>query len=85
MTHDIDAIFDNGVFRPVEPVILPEGTRVHLRVEEENGVEKPVAKPTEGQFPTLLERLKDVVGSVDDLPADSSINLDHYLYGSPKR
>jgi hypothetical protein len=37
MVHNIDAIFDNGVLRPIEPLLLPEGTRVHLRVEEEIG------------------------------------------------
>ncbi len=37
MIHNIDAIYDHGVFRPTEPVALPEGARVHLRVEEENG------------------------------------------------
>ncbi|MEX0613542.1 MAG: antitoxin family protein [Pirellulales bacterium] len=36
MIH-IEAIYDHGVFRPVEPLALPDGTRVHLRVEEENG------------------------------------------------
>ena len=35
MTHDVDAIYDQGVFRPLEPLVLPEGTRVHLRVESE--------------------------------------------------
>lgn len=38
MIHNIDAIYDQGVFRPIHPVILPAGTRVHLRIEEENGV-----------------------------------------------
>jgi predicted DNA-binding antitoxin AbrB/MazE fold protein len=37
MIHNIDAIFDHGVFRPVGPLSIPEGARVHLRVEEENG------------------------------------------------
>jgi predicted DNA-binding antitoxin AbrB/MazE fold protein len=37
MVHNIDAIYDHGVFRPVEPVALPEGARVHLRVEQQNG------------------------------------------------
>ena len=35
MTHDVDAIYDHGVFRPLEPLVLPEGVRVHLRIEEE--------------------------------------------------
>jgi predicted DNA-binding antitoxin AbrB/MazE fold protein len=42
--HNIDAIYDQGVFRPVQPLALPEGTRVHLRVEEENGMTAEVSK-----------------------------------------
>ena len=85
MVLNIDAIYDHGVFRPVEPLALPEGTRVHLRVEEGNGAEQPAAKPPEGELPTLLERMKDFVGTVHNLPPDASTNLDHYLYGTPKR
>jgi predicted DNA-binding antitoxin AbrB/MazE fold protein len=33
MSHDVDAIYHEGVFQPLEPFVLPEGTRVHLRVE----------------------------------------------------
>jgi predicted DNA-binding antitoxin AbrB/MazE fold protein len=33
MSHDVDAIYDQGVFRPLEPLALPEGIRVHLHVE----------------------------------------------------
>ena len=85
MSHNIDAIYDHGVFRPVQPVILPEGTRVQLRVEEETGAEELKGEQTEGEIPTLLERMKNFVGVIDDLPEDSSSNLDHYLYGTPKR
>ena len=28
---DVDAVFENGVFRPTTPVSLPEGTLVHLQ------------------------------------------------------
>jgi hypothetical protein len=35
MIHDVDAIYDQGVFRPLEPLVLPEGARVHLRVEQQ--------------------------------------------------
>jgi predicted DNA-binding antitoxin AbrB/MazE fold protein len=35
--HNVDAIYDGGVLRPTEPLALPEGARVRLRVEEENG------------------------------------------------
>jgi predicted DNA-binding antitoxin AbrB/MazE fold protein len=46
MVHQVDAIFSQGAFRPLEPLVLPEGTRVHLSVEEETstGALPPVAK-----------------------------------------
>lgn len=33
MVRRVDAIFSQGAFRPLEPLALPEGTRVHLSVE----------------------------------------------------
>jgi hypothetical protein len=30
MSHTITAIFDSGVFRPLEPVDLPDGTRAEV-------------------------------------------------------
>lgn len=35
VVRHVDAIFSRGAFRPLEPLTLPEGTRVHLSVEEE--------------------------------------------------
>jgi predicted DNA-binding antitoxin AbrB/MazE fold protein len=35
MIDDVDAIYDQGVLRPLEPLVLPEGARVHLRIELE--------------------------------------------------
>ena len=37
--------------------------------------------PQTGWGAALLE----IAGSAEDLPADFSINHDHYLYGTPKR
>lgn len=46
MVRHIDAIFSQGSFRPVEPIALPEGTRVRLSVEEETNASPlpPAAK-----------------------------------------
>jgi predicted DNA-binding antitoxin AbrB/MazE fold protein len=44
MLRQIDAIFSQGAFRPLEPVAIPEGTRVHLNVEEEPSPWPPAAK-----------------------------------------
>lgn len=86
MVHNINAIYDRRVFRPTEPLVPPEGARVRLRVEDETGVSaEPETASAEGAALTLLERLQDVVGSVNDLPEDSSTNLDDYLYGTPRR
>ena len=34
---------------------------------------------------SLAERLANVIGKAQSLPPDASVNLDHYLYGLPKR
>jgi predicted DNA-binding antitoxin AbrB/MazE fold protein len=34
MVRLIDAIFTQGAFRPLAPIALAEGTRVHLSVDE---------------------------------------------------
>jgi predicted DNA-binding antitoxin AbrB/MazE fold protein len=46
MVRHVDAIFSQGAFRPLEPLALPEGTRVHLSVEEatRSGAIVPAAK-----------------------------------------
>ena len=33
MVRHVDAIFTQGALRPLEPLALPEGARVHLSVE----------------------------------------------------
>jgi predicted DNA-binding antitoxin AbrB/MazE fold protein len=81
MIHDVDAIYDQGVFRPTEPLALPQGARVHLRVEQEAASQTADNGPPASETPSLLERLKQVAGCIDDLPEDSSERLDHYLYG----
>ena len=70
----------NGAIVLDEAVVLPEGATVHVALVDET---KP--RPKDGAIPTLLERLQGIVGTIDDLPEDSSTNLDHYLYGTPKR
>ena len=52
MVQNIDAIYDHGILRPVEPLALPEGARVHLRVEEENG-----ARMTDADYSSWLNNL----------------------------
>ena len=35
MSKVIDAVYENGVFRPLEPVLLPEGEHVQVHVPEQ--------------------------------------------------
>ena len=90
MSHDIRAIFDKGVFRPLEPLDLLDGTCVHLRVDEEKR-----ESSKDGQAdPTELERqqyaLQTMLQEVDRLPQTakrdglSGRDHDYILYGSQK-
>jgi predicted DNA-binding antitoxin AbrB/MazE fold protein len=89
MTHDIDAIYDQGVFRPLEPLMMPDGTRVHLRVEEEKrdgGVSS--SQSTEGlaQDRKELDEFRRVMSELPlESPLDGFSGADHdqLLYGKP--
>jgi hypothetical protein len=63
-----------------EQVRLPEGAPVEVSITPQ----PPVVGEDE-LGPTLYERLKPVIGIAKGLPPDASINVDHYLYGHPKR
>lgn len=67
----------NGRIELDEETSLPEGAEVQVSLLPE-----PAGKD---ELPTLYERLKGFVGVVDDLPSDAARNVDHYLYGHPKR
>lgn len=58
---------------------LPDGTQVVVSVVP------VIVKSEERELPTLYERLKPFIGTVDGLPPDASQNIDHYLYGHPKK
>lgn len=73
--HNGEIVFD-------AQVALPEGASVRVEIETPPSSSGTAAA---SETPTLLERLGDVVGAVDDLPADGARNLEHYLYGAPKR
>ncbi|MFL5241339.1 MAG: hypothetical protein ACJ8FY_04470 [Gemmataceae bacterium] len=66
----------NGVVVFDTPNPLPDGTAV--RVEALEIPPKPATR-------SLLDRLGDVVGKAADFPPDASQNVDHYLYGHPKK
>ena len=58
MTTTVHAVFENGVFRPVEPISLPECTSVELdvRVPGEQGTESPMPEGLAKVYAILGER-----------------------------
>lgn len=63
----------NGVVAPDQPFPWPDGTEVVVEAVE------PAPRTT------LVERFRDVIGSVTDLPPDMARNHDHYVHGTPKQ
>jgi hypothetical protein len=63
----------NGVVIFEEETHFAEGTKVRVEAAD--------APP----MPTLAERLKDFIGTLQGLPPDMARNHDHYLHGQPKK
>ena len=71
---------DGRVIVPDEPVELPQGRSLRVHVEE---VEDKVAP--ESRRDAILQLAAEAEAIDADLPSDLAQNLDHYLYGAPKR
>jgi predicted DNA-binding antitoxin AbrB/MazE fold protein len=75
---ELDGVVQNGVIVPQGECSLPNGTKVRVVVSE-------LAARTEtvgDRLNRLAERFKD---EGHDLPADYSVNFEHYIFGTPKR
>ena len=70
----------NGRIEVERDARLPEGADVEITISRE-----PSPPNEDADIPTLYEQLKDIIGSVPDLPEDLSANHDHYLYSVPKQ
>ena len=72
----VKAIYENGVFRPQEPVNLAERTEVEVLIPTETSLDV--------DDPTGWKAAEALIGFIDDAPADMAEQHDHYLYGRPK-
>lgn len=75
----IHAIYENGLFRPTDPVELPDPCEVELNVQSPRST--AVGR-------TTLARLAEIGRSFPanpTLPEDLAAQHDHYLYGLPKQ
>jgi predicted DNA-binding antitoxin AbrB/MazE fold protein len=76
MAITVEAIYENGVLKPEEPLPFKEREKVIVTVEEKQ--------------PSLAERIVArartlPAETLDRLPADGAAQHDHYIYGTPKR
>ncbi len=85
MTKTVEAIYENGVFKPVKKVKLPEHKRVKLTISPTKPVE-PIEEDEEA-IKRLVERQRKaflkIAGTASSGLSDVSRNHDKYLYGEP--
>lgn len=77
MSETINAVYENGVFRPEVPPDLPEGTAVRLSI-----VTPPPEPETPLTGPELLAPISKSWKKAKSGPVENvSGNVDAYLYG----
>lgn len=88
MSQEFDAIFENGVLRPLTPIELGEAAEVRVIVLDKNGVAS-LASPTLTELQQQQAALDAMFRQVDAVPQtpcnDGLSGRDHdmILYGSP--
>jgi predicted DNA-binding antitoxin AbrB/MazE fold protein len=77
MTTAVKAIYEDGVFKPTEPVTLKEHTQVEVHV--------PAETAADDDDPTGWKAAEEIIGIIKDAPPDMAEFHDFYLYGRPRR
>lgn len=75
----VHAVYENGVFRPTQPIELPENSQVDLVIQKlpgDSSTTAPLAK---------IAAIAAAFRENQDLPTDLAQQHDHYLYGTPKK
>ena len=90
LIHSIRAEVQSGRY-PSEDALVAAAIRNHLGLQ----ADQPVAAPNQPdgdpvQYKSIWEEIAELHKSVPDeawanLPVDGSAQIDHYVYGSPKR
>jgi len=68
----VKAIYENGVFRPTEPVDLADRTEVRVLI--------PSPPRSDGSDPTGLRTAEQLIGCIEDAPEDGADQHDRYIY-----
>src|SRR3954470_18107076 len=79
MNRVVEAIFKDGVVQPLEPLDLPDEARLTIIIGQEGAPDVEAGARQHDPLATIYELAADAG------PADLSVNLDHYLYGLPKK
>lgn len=77
MTTAVKAIYEDGVFKPKEPVDLENKTEVEVLI--------PTHAQVDDDDPTGWKAAEELIGCIKDAPPDMAENHDFYLYGLPRR
>lgn len=97
MARKIEAVYEGGVFHPVNPVDLAEHQRVIVIIDEAAASEDQpdrtngqAAHVAPGPKKHIWEIADDLLSDIpeeafEELPTDGATQLDHYIYGTPKR
>lgn len=81
MSQQLKAVYEHGVFRPLEPVRLNEHQEVTLLLETTPDVvkEKPI-------WEVAADLVRDIPEEqLSAAPTDGATQHDHYLYAASKR
>lgn len=89
MTRHLRAIYEGGVFRPLEPVQIAEGQEISLAVEMPDEL-PPGKEPDLASDMPIWDYIAQLMRDAPDdqlgaLPTDGAAQHDHYLHGTPKR
>jgi predicted DNA-binding antitoxin AbrB/MazE fold protein len=87
MDRSIPAIFDAGVFRPLEPVELAEGTHVVVQVQASPAPESSPAELSPEELARQQAAIAEMLAEIERLPIEepddgfSGRDHDKILYG----
>jgi predicted DNA-binding antitoxin AbrB/MazE fold protein len=76
MTTPVKAIYEDGVFKPLEPLQLIERTQVEVLI--------PSAETPDADNTGELSAIDDIIGLIRNAPADMAEHHDRYLYRQPR-
>lgn len=76
MATTVKVVYENGVFRPIEPVSLPEHAEAEVLLPTPRGIRDP-------EDPTGWKAIDRLIGRGKAVEPDVAENHDKYLYDDP--